>query len=196
VPDATASVATMTRHLLVVATAPDPSDELLERLRKDATDDVEIEIVAPASDLSPLQWLAGDEGRALEQAQQRARAAAEAEVPVAKVVDVHVGDPDPVTAAEDALRTFPADEIVVVTRPKETATWLEKRAVMGELERFGLPVTHIVDDDADPTTKRAGVFAGGGDDLVRLVAKHLVVTLSLVAGALIAVAFAVYFIVR
>jgi hypothetical protein len=197
VPEAADTVGDMTRHLLVVATAPDPSDELLERLSKDAADDVEIEVVAPASDLSPLQWLAEDLDKAREEAQRRAREAAEAKAPIANVVDARVGDPDPVTAVADALQTFPADELVVVTRPKDTATWLEKRAIMGELERFGLPVTHLVDDDAvEVTPERAGMFVRAGDDLVLLVAKHLVLTLLLVAGILIGVAFAVYYIVR
>jgi hypothetical protein len=198
VPEAADTVADMTRHLLVVATAPDPSDELLERLSKDAADDdVEIEVVAPASDLSPLQWLVDDDARARQEAERRAREAAAANAPIAKVVDARVGDPDPVTAVADALQTFPADELVVVTRPKDTATWLEKRAIMGELERFGLPVTHLVDDDAgEVAPERAGVLVRAGDDLVRLVVKHLVLTLLLVAGIFIGVAFAVYSIVR
>jgi hypothetical protein len=182
----------MTRRLLVVATAPDPSDELLERLSRDAGEDVEVAVVAPASDLSVLQWLADDEDRALDEARRRAKLLAEAGAGIAKVVDARVGDPDPVTAVEDALHVFPADELVVVTRPKDAATWLEKRAVMGELERFGLPVTHLVDDDVEPTPVRAGAPEHGGDDLVRFVARHLVLTLALLSGVLIAVAFLLY----
>jgi hypothetical protein len=183
----------MTRRLLVVATAPDPSDELLERLSRDAGEDVEVAVVAPASDLSVLQWLAGDEDRALEEARQRAREVAEAEASIAKVVDARIGDPDPVTAVEDVLHAFPADELIVVTRPKDAATWLEKRAAMGELERFGLPVTHLVDDDAEPAPERAEVLEHGDDDLVGFVARHLVVTLALIAGVLTAVAFLLYY---
>jgi hypothetical protein len=194
VPERPASVARMTRRMLVVATAPHPSDELLERVSRAAGDDVEVAVVAPVSDLSPLQWLADDSRSAREAAEQRARAAAEAGASVAKVVEARVGDPDPVTAVEDALLLFPADELVVITRPKDTATWLEKRAIIGELGRFGLPVTHVVDDDAEPTR---GAFLGrSGDDVLPFFIRHLVLALLLVTVILVAVAFALYEILR
>jgi siroheme synthase (precorrin-2 oxidase/ferrochelatase) len=49
---------------------------------------------------------------------------------------------DPLTAIQDALREFPADEIVVVTRPEEDTTWLERGT--GDSARFDIPVTHLV----------------------------------------------------
>jgi len=62
----------------------------------------------------------------------------------AEHVAAHVGDVDPLQAIEDALRMFPADEIVDLTAPNEEATWLE--AGLGEKarERFSAPVTHLV----------------------------------------------------
>ncbi len=36
------------------------------------------------------------------------------------------GDSDPSVAVQDALREFAADEVVVVTRPDEEASWLEE----------------------------------------------------------------------
>jgi hypothetical protein len=41
-------------------------------------------------------------------------------------VETEVGDSDPVHAIEDALRQFPADEVIVVTRPSNDAGWREK----------------------------------------------------------------------
>jgi hypothetical protein len=49
-----------------------------------------------------------------------------------------------VKAIEDALRTFPADELIVVTLPDEHAAWLEKASADTALDRFSLPVTHLV----------------------------------------------------
>jgi hypothetical protein len=181
----------VTRRILVVATAPDPSDELLEQLGAIAGEDVEVAVVAPASDVSLAQWLAGEEEAAVDEARRRALEAAAAEAVAARVVDARVGDPDPVTAVEDALQSFPADELLVVTRPKDSATWLERRALLGELERFGLPVTHLVDDDAD----RAAVVrhAATREVWVGPFARRLVVTLAVVAGILVAVGVSLYY---
>ena len=101
-------------------------------------------VVAPASDLSFLQWIASDEDRARAEAEQRARKVAE----LVGAKEARVGDPDPVIAIEDALRTFPADEVIVVTRPRDAATWLEKDLLNELGKHFAVPVSHIVDDDA------------------------------------------------
>ena len=62
-----------------------------------------------------------------------------------------VGDPNPTTALEDQLRDFGADEVFVVTHPRERDAWQER----GELERMrrelDLPVRHIVVEAADAT---------------------------------------------
>jgi nucleotide-binding universal stress UspA family protein len=120
-----------------VATAPVDRAALGERVPEDA----EVRVVAPASDVSPLQWLASDEDEA------RAEAAEVAEEAGAAVGgEAEVGDPDPVQAIEDALRQYPADEILVVTRSDEEAGWLEEGAVAEARERFGVPLTHLALD--------------------------------------------------
>jgi nucleotide-binding universal stress UspA family protein len=129
-----------------VATIPLEGDVLQDRVREHAGGDAEVRIVAPASDLSPLQWLATDEDAAREEAAEIAEAAARAVDPEAKAVQTEVGDPDPVQAIEDALRQFPADEVLVVTRPGDEAGWLEQDAAAEAEERFGVPVTHLVMD--------------------------------------------------
>lgn len=55
----------------------------------------------------------------------------------------HLGDPDPVTAAENAIHDEQVDEIIVSTFPAATSGWL-RRDVLGRLRSFGLPVTHVV----------------------------------------------------
>jgi hypothetical protein len=55
-----------------------------------------------------------------------------------------VADSNPVKAIEDALRTFPADEVILVTLPDEDAAWLERGSAKTALNRFSLPVTHLV----------------------------------------------------
>jgi GABA permease len=51
-----------------------------------------------------------------------------------------------VQAVEDALRSFPADEIVLSTHPPGRSNWLERGVVVAVRERFDVPVTHVVVD--------------------------------------------------
>jgi len=138
----------VSRRILVVTTAPVEGDALRERVRDHAAgEDAELRVVATASDLSPLDWLATDEDEARREAGQRAADVGEAVAPEADEVETEVGDTDPVQAIEDALRTFPADELLLVTRPDDAAGWLEEGAAAEALARFSLPVTHLVVDD-------------------------------------------------
>lgn len=135
----------MSRRILVVTTAPVEGDALRERLREHAGgEDAELRVVATASDLSPLDWLATDEDEARREAAERAAGVEAAVTPEAGAVEAEVGDADPVQAIEDALRTFPADELLLVTRREEDAGWLEEGAAADALARFSLPVTHLV----------------------------------------------------
>ena len=71
-------------------------------------------------------------------------------------VEARVGDSEPVKAIEDALRTFAADEILVVTRPDEQAGWLEVGSGATAQARFNLPVTHAtIAEDGSITTQAA-----------------------------------------
>ncbi|MGZ6639393.1 MAG: hypothetical protein ACXVII_41985 [Solirubrobacteraceae bacterium] len=99
-------------------------------------------VVAPASGISRLDWLTNAEGDARADAARRADQLAEDAS--TDNVESQVGDSDPVQAIEDALATFPADELIIVTRRDEDAAWLEKGSAETALARFSLPVTHLV----------------------------------------------------
>ena len=132
-----------TRRLLVVTTTAVEPDTLRDRVqRHTGGEDAELKIVAPAADVSPLQWLASDEDAARGDAERVAEQSAAAVGGEARV-EAEVGDSDPVQAIEDALRTFPADEVVVITREGDDASWLEADAGAEARERFGIPVTHL-----------------------------------------------------
>ena len=94
------------KKLLVIATAPVEPGPLRDAVREHAGDEAEIRVVAPASDVSPLQWLASDEDKAREKAAKVASGAAESVEPEAARTETEVGDTDPVQAIEDALRPF------------------------------------------------------------------------------------------
>jgi hypothetical protein len=131
----------MARRLLVVTTASSPQADVEAVVRARHGEDAEVPVVAPASKLSFLSWLTNAEDDARVDAAQRAEAASDA-VPAPS--EPHVGDTDPLQAIEDALRQFPADEIVVITAPDEEASWLETGVGERARERFALPVTHLV----------------------------------------------------
>ena len=53
--------------------------------------------------------------------------------------DGDIGDDDPVQAMEDALRLFPADEVIISTHPPGRSNWLERDVVNARRERFDDP---------------------------------------------------------
>jgi hypothetical protein len=57
---------------------------------------------------------------------------------------------------EDALRRFPADEVIISTHPPGRSNWLEHDVLQRAQERFDLPVTHVV---VDLERERAGAGA-------------------------------------
>ena len=138
------------RRLLVVTTAPLEGDFVREQVREHTGGgEAEVRVVGPASKISPLKWLFSDEDEAREQAEQVAvDAAGEAEqaTSVHGEVEAEVGDSDPVLAIQDALATFAADEVIVVTQPGSDATWIEKDSFQEAVARFNVPVTHLTVD--------------------------------------------------
>jgi hypothetical protein len=132
------------RRLLVVAASSLLEEPALrEAIRQHAAgEEPEVHIVAPAPPSSWLQRLTGDVDKARAEAEDAARQAAEAVEGMASV-DAEVGDPDLSQAIDDALRRFPADELIVVSPPSSEAGRLDESGARESLERFGLPVTYI-----------------------------------------------------
>jgi hypothetical protein len=144
----------MPGRLLIVVTTEVADGALRDLVRTRAGDDTEMLVVAPASEISRLDWLTNAEDDARGEAASLAAKSAEA-TPTEKV-EASVGDSDPVKAIEDALRTFPADEIVVVTRPDDEAGWLEEGTGETARARFRLPVTRatVAEDGSLVTADR------------------------------------------
>jgi GABA permease len=57
-----------------------------------------------------------------------------------------IGSKDPVQAADDGLREFPAHQLVMAVRPAADQKWLEQDSVDAARERYEIPVTLIVVD--------------------------------------------------
>lgn len=131
----------MPRRLLVVVTTEVSDVSLRDFVRRTAGDDAEVRVVAPASGISRLDWLTNAEDDA--RAGANALAQETADAAPSTNVQAEVGDSDPVKAIEDALRDGPADEVLVITRPDEDASWLESGSGEAAQDQFRLPVRHI-----------------------------------------------------
>ena len=57
-----------------------------------------------------------------------------------------VGDPDPYTAAMDAVREWRPDRIVVSTKPATSSGWLKRDLIERIEDATGLPVDHVIVD--------------------------------------------------
>ena len=130
----------MGKKVLVVTTVAADESELRDQL----ADADEIRVVAPAAKISWLDWLTNAEDDARAEAEEAAEDVADAAAGEARVqVDSTSQNTDAAQNVADALRNFPADEIVVLTQPGEDATWLEDEAARKALEAHGIPVRHL-----------------------------------------------------
>jgi hypothetical protein len=117
----------MPRRLLVVVTTDVSDATVRDFVRRSAGEDAELRVVA-------------HQCRGRRACRRGALADKTAEAAPTSNVQARVGDSDPVKAIEDALRKFPADEVLVITRPDDDASWLV--AGSGEIAqtRFRLPI--------------------------------------------------------
>jgi hypothetical protein len=146
----------MTRNLLILALDPVPDEKIQKAVesRKDA-EDVSVHVVAPAAGVGPLQWLTGAEDDARAEADRLAARTADA---VDVDVETEVGEHDPLLAVEDALRVFPADEILVAGSADDKAE--------AALRRLGVPISRLEGGE-----QLVGEEANGAEALARDVAQ-------------------------
>lgn len=136
-----------TRRILVVANQTAAGRELLEEIRNRCQGlDCEVLLISPALVGSRSQRWASDIDEGLDLARERMDRSVTALRSVGVDVRAEVGDPDPNMAIEDALRMFPADEIVISTLPPGESRWLEHDVVERTRREVDLPMTHVVVD--------------------------------------------------
>jgi len=134
-------------RLLVVANETVGGGALLEEIRDRCRDrKCEILVVTPALAASRASHWASDVDKAIELARQRMELSLIAIGELGLKAKGEVGDSDPNVAIEDALRVFPADEIVISTHPPARSRWLEHGVVERAREQIDLPITHVVVD--------------------------------------------------
>ncbi|HWP33911.1 MAG TPA: hypothetical protein VNL97_09220 [Solirubrobacterales bacterium] len=134
-------------RVLVVANETVGGEALIEEIRARCRErDCEILVVTPALAASRASHWASDVDEAIELARQRMELSLIAIGELGLKAKGEIGDSDPNVAIEDALRVFPADEIVIATHPPERSRWLERRVVERARDEIDLPITHVVVD--------------------------------------------------
>jgi hypothetical protein len=145
------------RRILVIANETVGGAPLRDLIHS-RSEDVEerVRVVCPAL-MSPMRYFASDEDAPRAAAQERLERSLQRLRELGISAEGEVGDADPVTAIEDALRTFGADEVIISTHPEGRSRWLERGVVRSARERFDVPITHVVVDleaEADPELAR------------------------------------------
>jgi hypothetical protein len=127
--------------LLLLTAEPVSADVVREAVGDDA-DDAEVMVVTPALTDSPLRFWTSDADEAIEHASESADETVERLDEAGIDAAGDTGESDPLQALEDALQTFPADRVVVVTHPEGERDYLEDGFVEEAERRFGVPVAH------------------------------------------------------
>ena len=131
----------MGKKILALVSEPVSSDALRSALG-DGTDDAEVMVVAPALDSRTRFWTSdNDEAIARADKVQQETVERLSEDDVDAVGDT--GEADPLLALQDALATFPADEVVVFTRPEGDRNWAEGNLLEQARDQLSVPVRHM-----------------------------------------------------
>jgi hypothetical protein len=120
-------VPTATTHrLLAIVTDPIESEEAIDQIRARAAEaHAAVHVLAPAVEPTLFRHTLGDIDDATQRAEQVVRSSLAALRRGGVEASGAVGDPDPVLAAEDALRLAPVDEIVIFEHEAAQARWFE-----------------------------------------------------------------------
>jgi hypothetical protein len=138
------------RNVLVVSTV-----EHAEPVLREAVGSADaVMVVVPVVRQGVLDWLANDQQAFTHAAEVAERTAAA--LP-GETVDAGPGEADVGLAIDDALATFPADEIVVAVRPEDEERLVESAATHGLEGRsiHGVPVRWVVVPDGGARPRRA-----------------------------------------
>jgi hypothetical protein len=130
---------------LVLASKTSSGEELIERLRQKAADNPRGHLfiaVVPQQDGS---------GEAPREARARLARMLDRLHEAGLLSSGMIGDPDPYTAAVNALELFKVDDIVISTLPDERSGWLRANLIERVQSTTSAPVEHVV-VDLQPTT--------------------------------------------
>jgi hypothetical protein len=133
----------MGKKILAVVSEPVSAEALRTAIGENDAADAEVLVVAPALS-SRKRFLLADPDPGIDRAEQVQQETVERLDEEGVDAAGDTGESDPLLAIQDALQTFPADEIVLFTHPGGDQNWLEEGLVEDAKERFEAPVRHLV----------------------------------------------------
>jgi hypothetical protein len=136
-----------TKTILVIANETIGGDKLLGAIRDRAADDVRFVLCVPQN--RPRAGLVVYADAVFDAAQVRVDLALEVIRDLGIRAIGEVGDPDPYTAAIDAVLEYRPVEIIISTFPETRSGWLRRDLIERVTDATGLPVTHVVNDVDD-----------------------------------------------
>jgi hypothetical protein len=129
--------------LLVVTPEPVDAPFLRETLG-DEVNGAEVLVISPASSQSKVAFWVSDTDEAIVEAERAQVDTIERLEEEGVDAAGQVGESDPAQAIDDALATFAADRILLVSHPEGERDYREDEALADAETRWGVPVTHAV----------------------------------------------------
>jgi hypothetical protein len=133
----------MTKKIIALVSEPISADALRSAVGSDTAQEAEVLVVAPALN-SRKKFLLSDADEAIARAEQVQEETVERLDEEGIDAAGDTGEADPLLALQDALQTYPADEIVLCVHGEGGRNWQEEGVVEEARERFGKPVKQLV----------------------------------------------------
>jgi hypothetical protein len=133
----------MAKKILALVSEPVSGEALKKAVGPERAAAAEVLVVAPALN-TRRHFLLSDVDGAIERADEVQQETVERMEEEGVDAAGDTGESDPLLALQDALQTFPADEIVLFTHAGGGENWLEEGLVDEARKRFDAPVEHLV----------------------------------------------------
>jgi hypothetical protein len=128
--------------ILVLTTEPVTADQLRAALPGDSNpQDAEVMVVAPALHKNALRFWVSDADEAIAKADEVSHQTVDQLGADGVAASGDTGESDPEEAIADALKTFPADRILIFAHPDSEQRYKEDVDADELQKRFGIPVT-------------------------------------------------------
>jgi hypothetical protein len=129
--------------LLVVT--PEPVDaDFLRKTLGDEVKGAEVLVISPATTRSKVAFWVSDSDEAIAEAETAQTETVERLEEEGVDAAGQTGESEPAQAIEDALATFPADRILLVSHAEGERDYREDAGLADAESRWGIPVTHAV----------------------------------------------------